>query len=286
MSDKNFENILITIQDQLPTMSEVYKKIAHYILDNQEQIPRLSISDLAEASKVSEAGVSRFAKYLGFTGYKELKLELIQAPSDSRSLLSEISPKDSAADLKDKLLLRIQHSLSLTNQDLSEDLLDKVVKMLSNSEVIHIFGIGASNLVAQDLFQKFNRIGKLVMAPPDAHQVLTYLTSHGEHQTLILISDSGLTREILTLAQAAKDYGVSLIALSSNLTSVLVEMADIFVPTNGGQRQVNMRTASTTSLLSQLYAVDLIFYRYLQSHFSADTTYISESHKVIRKYFK
>lgn len=286
MSDKKFENVLITIQDRLPKMSEVYQKIAHYILDNLDQIPNLNISDIAEASNVSEAGVSRFSKYLGFSGFKELKLELIQAPTDNKALLAEISPDDSVEDLKNKLLLRMQHSFSLTNQDLNESLLDELVEVLSNSDSIHVFGLGASGIVARDFYQKFNRIGKIVMNSTDAYQTLSYLASHGENQTLVLMSDSGLRREILTLAKAAKDHGITVVALTSNMMSELAKLADILVPTNGGQREVNIRTASTTSLLSQLYAVDIIFYRYIQKHFLDDTAYISESHRLIRKYFK
>lgn len=284
--DQQLENVLIKIQAELPSMSNVSRKIGEYILDNQEEIPYLTVSDLAKKSKVSEASISRFSQQLGYDNFREMKMQLLQAPTDSNTLLSEISPTDTANELKDKLQMRIQHALSTTNEALEDRILDNVAAAIAEVDLVQVYGIGASSLVADDLYQKFNRIGKIVDNPSDTHQLVTNMVGFTGKQLLVLISESGLTKDIIKLAEIANEVEVKLVVLTSNKDGKLADLANMVVPTNGKSHSSQIRTAATTSLISQLYVVDLIFYRYLQTHLDQDVQSIKKSYQWVNEYFK
>ena len=54
------------------------KRISDYILNNTEDILNISIKELAEKLKLNEATIFKFCKYLGYTGYKEFRIEFIK----------------------------------------------------------------------------------------------------------------------------------------------------------------------------------------------------------------
>ena len=73
---KNTETILDRIQYKMPEFSLGNKAIAEYIFDNPEIAAYMTVAELAEASRVSDATVVRFARNLGYSRYSELKAAL------------------------------------------------------------------------------------------------------------------------------------------------------------------------------------------------------------------
>lgn len=62
---------LITKHQKL--FGELDKEIIAYMLNNPEQIKKLSITELADITFTSKSTVLRLVKKLGFSGYSEFK---------------------------------------------------------------------------------------------------------------------------------------------------------------------------------------------------------------------
>lgn len=279
--------ILLSIRSKMEDSSKVERILGKYILDNFQDIPAMNVAELAEKSGVSPSAVVRFSQHLGVDGFKGLKVELARCSTTSvdSGLYDEISPDDEADDLKDKLFLRIQHTLSLTSKGLDTKLLKDTVDELENAKIIQIYGLGASNLVAEDFTQKFSRIGKNVLNTLDTHVLSAGMLTQSEPQVLFLISNSGETTETLTLGRLAKNRGIKVISLTSNEQSSLAKISDIHIMTSDTVPVDKIRSAATTSLISQLYAVDLIYYLYLQRDYDNNVNKLKESHLLVDKYF-
>ena len=69
--DKTSLNIKILYGE----MGKAEKRIADWINENPGKLISLSIVELAEKCKCSEATIVRFAKRLGFSGYQEMKID-------------------------------------------------------------------------------------------------------------------------------------------------------------------------------------------------------------------
>jgi DNA-binding MurR/RpiR family transcriptional regulator len=80
---KTLEN---RIYSALPRMAPLQKKIANFFLEHMDMVALLQIQEVALKAGVSEASIVRFAKILGYRGYKELKETL------SSSLKDQLSP--------------------------------------------------------------------------------------------------------------------------------------------------------------------------------------------------
>ncbi|HQH61771.1 MAG TPA: hypothetical protein PLW38_08425, partial [Candidatus Saccharicenans sp.] len=64
------------------------KKVADYILQNSHVAFALPINSLAEQAEVSSATIVRFSQHLGFSGFQELKSQIIEEVKE------EINPEE------------------------------------------------------------------------------------------------------------------------------------------------------------------------------------------------
>jgi len=97
------ESTLFKIKSLFDKMSNSDKKIANFLLESPQSIIPLSISELADKCKCSEATIVRFAKKLDFDGYQQLKISIAQENNVS-SLNEKISVLETQIkDLQQKL---------------------------------------------------------------------------------------------------------------------------------------------------------------------------------------
>jgi len=69
-------NIIIRLREAKVTMTSVERQVAEYVEAHLSSVPSLSVKQLAQASRTSEASVIRFCKSVGCRGYREFALAL------------------------------------------------------------------------------------------------------------------------------------------------------------------------------------------------------------------
>jgi len=168
-----------------------------------------------------------------------------------------------------------------TNSALLDDEIMEAVASIDAAENIFVFGIGASSMVAQDIFQKFSRIGKQVIFIQDAHLFVSSLSVSNKKTIFIGISMKGETKEVLELAGVVKNMKIPIIAITSRGNSSLGQMADCILHSVSGE-DYQMRTAATMSLMAQLYVVDILFYMYVSEHFTESYDKLEKTRDAIK----
>ena len=66
--------ILEMIHSQYEKMSAVERRIADIVLEAPEQMPRMSVAELASRAGVSEGSIINFSNRLGMKGFRALKI--------------------------------------------------------------------------------------------------------------------------------------------------------------------------------------------------------------------
>jgi len=117
-------------------------------------------------------------------------------------------------------------SLHLIKTNLNGDFV-KAVKILSNSNKIIVSGMGKSGIIARKIAATFASIGipSFFMHPVDSLHGDIGMVSVGD--TVILLSKSGSTEEIITMMPYLKNRGANTIAITGNLNSYLAINADL-----------------------------------------------------------
>lgn len=274
-------NILLVIRKYLNSLPQSEKKIAGTILNDPASVIHMSATQLAFKAESSSAAVIRFCHSIGLKGFTELKLKLSADSHGIReNLYTEISPKENLDQIKKKMVLNVSHVFNETNQILDSELIATATKIFNEAYSIYVYGLGASHIVALDFQQKLSRIGKEVICSQDQHMLVTSM-SVSEKSVLLAISNSGEKMESIALTKTAKALGLKTVSLTRDTKNRLSLTADVALKTANTQ-EAPLRSGATISLLTQLYAIDLLFYDYAVKHYDITVEKLEKSKEAIQ----
>ena len=252
---------LIILKESLHTMPSGEQKIASWILENPRKTMEMNISDLAAECGGSPAGIVRLCKRLNMKGYNELKLRIAMDLSREQDRSSRESVKKDLPPDELKTAIINNHISSLRSIDSVLDVqsVEKAAHCILKSHRIDIYGLGASGIVAQDLYQKLCRIGLNCQYIADSHMQITSACSLSAKDAAIAISYSGETKEVIKAVHQANENKASTISLTRYGANTLEEMCaiNLFTPMN----ESLIREAAMTSRIAQLTVIDILFSR-------------------------
>ncbi|MGL5448870.1 MAG: MurR/RpiR family transcriptional regulator [Lactococcus cremoris] len=275
---------LLIIRQNYSNFTTVEKKIADYIFEVGEKMLEKSAQEVASEIGSSSAALVRFSRKLGYDGFSQLKQKLSASYAvheDDEDYYKEVNDSETPSSIKNKLKVRVNHMVETTNAALSDDEIMAAVALIDEAESIFVFGIGASSMVAQDIFQKFSRIGKQVFFIQDAHLFVSSLSISDRKTIFIGISMKGETKEVIELARVVRGMEIPIIAITSREESTLGQMSDYILHSVSGE-DYQMRTAATMSLMAQLYVVDILFYMFVSEHFSESYDKLEKTRDAIK----
>ncbi|AGV73037.1 MurR/RpiR family transcriptional regulator [Lactococcus cremoris] len=275
---------LLIIRQNYSNFTTVEKKIADYIFEVGEKMLEKSAQEVASEIGSSSAALVRFSRKLGYDGFSQLKQKLSASYAvheDDENYYKEVNDSETPSSIKNKLKVRVNHMVETTNAALSDDEIMAAVALIDEAESIFVFGIGASSMVAQDIFQKFSRIGKQVFFIQDAHLFVSSLSISDRKTIFIGISMKGETKEVIELARVVRGMEIPIIAITSREESTLGQMSDYILHSVSGE-DYQMRTAATMSLMAQLYVVDILFYMFVSEHFTESYDKLEKTRDAIK----
>lgn len=286
---RKLKDILSTILAEEPNMTKKEKRLAKYVEKNYTKIIGMSVHELAKKSDVSAATIVRFCKRLKVDGFADFKLylsALVAKNLDKNSLeYDEIHPGEDTETIKIKMKTRFNTVINAICDELNNAELQEAVEELYRAAQIEVFGLGASKLVAEDIYQKMLRIGKPVNCTSDFHTAAAQLVNLQPHSLLIVVSDSGKTTEDIDLLKLAKAHKISTLALTSNEKSKVAHLSKLVLKTQSvGEPQI--RSGATTSLISQFFVIDNLLFNYISKYPDEILARLELSREAIKKYKK
>jgi DNA-binding MurR/RpiR family transcriptional regulator len=205
-------SVLKRINATLETMAPADRQIGQFIVDNPDQMLRLSSAELASVAGRSQSSVVKFSQKLGYAGYHELKLAVSEAKAQEwRAPEGMVHGSIERGDLLPVVLQKLAASkLASIQQTMSangEQRIEKVLALLEKAERIHLAGVGASSLVARDFSYKLMKLGRNVMHDSDSHVQMASASTLGPRDVLMALSHSGRSIETLRIAELARLRG-------------------------------------------------------------------------------
>ncbi|MDR1636104.1 MAG: MurR/RpiR family transcriptional regulator [Treponema sp.] len=268
------ESALFAIRQCLPDLPSAERRAAEYVLSEPGKVLHCNITELARRSGVSQAAIVRFCRRIGTSGFADFKLRLSRdvflispdekfltgypesagrgAPSDL-----EAGPDMDPAKLVKGIIGGIQRNLARLEIVCDIHLLIKAADLIRGARFIGLFGIGASGLAAQDLYQKFLRIGLPCSNSQDTDLQITTACNLRKGDAAFIISYSGETTSMIRCAEWARKNGASLITLTREGGNTLRSCSDI--PLLVPSLEPVYRSAATVSRINQLAVVDMIY---------------------------
>ena len=269
--DSGNESVLLKIKASYPSLTKAEKKVADYTLANPRDISYMSIADLAEVCKVSLTTVFRFCRELKLDGYQEFRVQLAMDINtdeleDKELLPGKISKNDSLEAAEKKLLKSYITALNETMSLLDSKALQKAAEMINASDQVRFFGIGSSQLIATEGMYKFLHIMPNVYCLADVQMQLMGASTLNDHDTAIFVSNSGVSKEIVKMAQIAHSRGAKTVSITRYPKSPLVEQSDVVLLHGGYDSPLLDGNFSLKN--AQTYVLDILFTEVYRQKFS------------------
>ena len=250
------DKVSLKIKMLYNSLGTAEKKIADWIAENPGKIISLSIVELAEKCKCSEATIVRFSRKVGLDGYQDLKIALA---SETRPTVSTtITANDTAGEMFDKVCNEIYCSLELTKRALDPAKLALAADAICRAKKIALFGLGNSASVALDASHKFIRAGLNATACSDNHMQMIVAAHLAEGDVAVGVSHSGSSKDIVEALKVAREHGATTIAVTNVGKSPIDKVSDVVLHTSSAETEYSI--LALNSRIAQLAIIDTLYY--------------------------
>ena len=204
------------------------KKVADFILEGNPGTIRMTLADVAAISGVSDASVLRFCRSLGYKRWLEFKIDLTRSlPVPAEQILDEVTEKDSPGILAKKVFQNSIQALIDTNAVLDEERFIQAIELIANAERVLIVGVGTSGPIAQEIYNRFLRLGINCRIQTDSYLQVMESALLTPRDLIIVISQTGDSNDPIRTTAYAKSRGCSVIVITGNSGSKLTNYADV-----------------------------------------------------------
>ena len=239
--------------------------IGTFILEKKSALTRYSLQEIADATYTSKAAVVRFAKALGFSGWKEFLKAFWEEQSYQEQHYTDIDanyPFDADSSRQDIInqLCSLQVESLLDTADLLDGApLAECAELLLRSRRIAMFGLNP-NLTLAELFQrKMLSIGRQVELPSMGDSgLLAHSMTAEDCAVIISYSGNSIHHGPLSVLPALEERGVPVIALTSVGDNLLRQRADYTLSISSYQRLYSKISTFATEN-SILYILNVLF---------------------------
>ena len=231
-------------------------KVARVILEDPEAAVSSSIARLARAAAVSEPSVNRFCTNLGCKGFPDFKIQLARSIAQGVSFIgNDVTLDDDTDTIANKIFDASIATIKAAKDTIDRQALDRAIDTLAQARKIEFYGLGASGSVAMDAQHKFFRLNIPVIAHVDVmmQRMSAAATRFGE--AIVIISNTGRTKQIVEVAAIAKQAGASTIGITTPGTP-LAEYCDLVLAVD--PHDDTDHYTPTTSRLAHLVVIDIL----------------------------
>ena len=213
--------MLDRIKASLPSLAPAEQRVGKLVLQDPRAFANLPVTQLADRAHVSKPTVVRFCRSVGYDGLSDFKLKLAGSVSEGVPFIHRsVDADDKTTDVMVKVIDNTVAAFLKYRNDASASALDQAVKALaethSTGKRIEFYGVGNSGIVAQDAQHKFFRLGMNTIAYSDGHMQVMSASMLGQGDCVVVISNSGRTRDLMDACDIAKKRGATAIVITAS----------------------------------------------------------------------
>jgi RpiR family carbohydrate utilization transcriptional regulator len=213
--------MLDRIKASLPSLAPAEQRVGKLVLLDPRTFASLPVAELADRAHVSKPTVVRFCRSMGYDGLSDFKLKLAGTVSEGVPFIHRsVDVDDKVGDVLVKVIDNTVAAFLKYRNDASTHAIEKAVDALVDSYRhrgrIEFFGAGNSGIVAQDAQHKFFRLGINAIAYSDGHMQVMSASLLGPGDCLVIISNSGRTRDLMDAADIARKHGATVITITAS----------------------------------------------------------------------
>ncbi len=213
--------MLDRIKACLPSLAPAEQRVGKLVLADPRAFANLPVSELSERAHVSKPTVVRFCRSVGYDGLSDFKLKLMGSVSEGVPFIHRsVDVDDKVGDVLVKVIDNTVAAFLKYRNDASTFAIERAAEALTETyktrHRIEFFGVGNSGIVAQDAQHKFFRLGITSIAYSDGHMQVMSASTLGPGDCVVVISNSGRTRDLMDACDIARKNGATTMVLTAS----------------------------------------------------------------------
>lgn len=213
--------MLDRIRASLPSLAPAEQRVGKLVLADARAFAQLPVSELAERAHVSKPTVVRFCRSMGYDGLSDFKLKLAGTVSEGVPFIHRsVDVDDKTSDVVVKVIDNTVAAFLKYRNDASTGAIDRAAAALAETfqtgKRIEFIGAGNSGIVALDAQHKFFRLGVNTVAYSDGHMQVMSASLMGPGDCMVIISNSGRTRDLMDACDIARKNGATTIVITTS----------------------------------------------------------------------
>lgn len=246
------------VKGEFEGLSAAQKKVAEYVLLHPDECALLTAKQISREAGVSETTVIRLSYALGFGNFSEMQQRLRERMLKSGTVHYATPSMESAPPYeRNEFAKVIENDISILKQSLQQlnaAELWRAVEALIQADQVLVAGYRASYAAAYWFSFMLSTTRDHVQLCPSGGDDYAKLFNLTPQSVAIVISVPRYSREIVNLANRAKQQNVTLISVTDRLLSPVGRISDIALTTD-----VNVDT-SMASMSSVISLLNLLIY--------------------------
>ena len=244
------------IRQMRDALTPAERRVADLALNHPRSIINDPIVDIARKADVSQPTVIRFCRSLGCQGLSDFKLKLATGLTGTIPVShSQVHLGDTATDFGAKVLDNTVSAILQLREHLNFEQVERAIDLLNGARRIEFYGLGNSNIVAQDAHYKFFRFGIPTIAYGDLYMQAASAALLGKGDVIVAVSKSGRAPELLRVLDVAMQAGAKVIAITSSNTP-LAKRATVALETD--HIEIRESQLSMISRILHLVMIDIL----------------------------
>ncbi|WP_040676270.1 MurR/RpiR family transcriptional regulator [Rhizobium grahamii] len=220
------------IIERFDEMSEQLQQAARHVLEHPQEVALVSMRELSRNAGVQPSTMTRLAKFLGFTGYEDFRghhADVIRVRTDG--FAARALQEDEGAGNGEGLAFRMLQGLSAQISRLCEPdtirHLNTMADHLTKARRIYVLGLRSCHSVAWHFHYVMTLLGeKTIHLDGPAGTSGDPLIRATHEDVLLAISINPYSLQTLELAEAAREKGIAILAITDSEVSPLVTIAE------------------------------------------------------------
>lgn len=224
--------IIEKIHTLYPEMTKSEKEISEYLISHRDDFIKKSIKDIADENGTSTTTLIRFARRLGFEGFRELKKALCEDTVISPTLTSKFNSINYMSG--DRLLADTINQAFRCIEDtftkIPEKTLDECVAKLQDARRVYTFGMKESYALSHYAYTRLYTVRNDVFILDVAHGDAESLLNITKDDTCIIFLFHRYTKTSVDVLKALKKTGASIILITNEPVDEIEKYSDILIP--------------------------------------------------------
>lgn len=277
------------IEEIMMEYQDARKVIAEFLLNEKSHLYQYTMDDIANLTFTSKSTLVRFAKMLGFNGWKDFMRAIMEEVKYEESHDKTIdvnfpfNEKDSYHEIIEQMSRLQIESIRDTSHFIQEKTLEQAIIRLDKANHIVLFGIKPNSYYAESLRWKFLSIGiHIHIGQAGELGMLSRMLTKNDCAIIISYSGNNIKNEPMRYIETFKQNNVPMIGITSGGKNYISENVDCVFSISSSERLYSKISAFATEQ-SILYIFNVIYACFFKKNYHENLVYKISNSKILEE---